>query len=103
MTLSFCLFQEPWWLSAVTADDYEEVTVEQSNRIVGRLPFVVRRRSGFSISILPPFTHILGPAIDAGGGKPQSQIMKRLSIARELIDKLPSVARFQQIFDPTLC
>lgn len=103
MALSFSLFQESWWLSAVTGDRYEEVTVEQSNRVVGRLPFVVARRSGFKTSILPPLTHMLGPAIDAGVGKPQSQIIKRLSIARELIDKLPSLAHFKQIFDPTVC
>src|SRR5215475_14027447 len=29
MALSFSLFQESWWLSAVTGDRYEEVTVEQ--------------------------------------------------------------------------
>jgi hypothetical protein len=102
MTLSFNLFQEAWWLSAVTGGNYEEVTVNQGNRVVGRLPFVVARRAGFKISILPPFTHMLGPAIDAGVGKPQSQIMKRLSIARELIDQLPSFAYFKQPFDPTV-
>jgi hypothetical protein len=97
------LFHEPWWLSAVTSDRYEEVTVEHANQMVGRLPFTVGRRYGFTVSILPPFTHMLGPAIAAGAGKPNTQLTRRLSVARSLIDKLPAFAYFMQIFDPNAC
>jgi len=85
----------------VTGGSYEEVTVQYGGKIVGRFPFVVGRRGPFRISILPPFTHLLGPAVDVGPGKPQSQLVRRLSIVRDLIDQLPSVAFFKQVYDPS--
>jgi len=101
MQLSFSVFQEPWWLSAVTGDRYNEVTVKQGDKLVGRLPFVTARRGVFRISLMPAFTHLLGPAVDVGVGKPQTQLTRRLSITRELIDRLPPFAYFKQVFDPT--
>ncbi|ARN83649.1 hypothetical protein B1812_13860 [Methylocystis bryophila] len=47
---------------------------------------------------MPPFTHVLGPVIDAGVGKPQTQLLRRLSIIRELIDQLPAFDFFHQAF-----
>lgn len=102
MGLAATLFHEPWWLSAVTGDCYDEATVRQGDRLVGRLPFVVTRRGPFQISTMPAFTHLLGPIIDAGVGKAQSQLARRLSIARDLVDQLPAFAYFKQVFDPTV-
>lgn len=96
------LFQEPWWLSAVTGGEFEEVTFKQGDHLVGRFPFVTARRGLFRISHMPAFTHLLGPAIDAGNGKPQTQLARRLSIARALIDQLPSFAFFKQVLDPSV-
>ena len=87
-------------MSAVTAGCYQEVTVERGGQIVGRLPFLVTRRGPFRLSVMPPFTHVLGPAVDAGVGKPQSRLVKRLSITRELIDQLPPLLHFEQYLDP---
>jgi hypothetical protein len=50
---------------------------------------------------MPEFTHLMGPAIDAGVGKPQTQLVRRLSIGRALIDQLPRFAFFEQNFDPS--
>jgi hypothetical protein len=94
------IFHEPWWLAAATGGRYEEVVVEQGGKVVGRLPFVVSSRGPFRISRMPPFTHILGPVVDCGVGKPQSRLTKRLSIVRALLDQLPRVAFFEQHFDP---
>lgn len=80
----------------------EEVSVEEGGKIVGRLPFVSTQRGPLRISRMPPFTHLLGPIIDAGVGKPQTRLTKRLSIARELVDKLPPFSHFEQQFDPTV-
>jgi hypothetical protein len=102
MDLSFSLFQEPWWLAAATGGQYEEVTVERADRLVGRFPFVAARRGPFRISIMPAFTHLLGPVIEPSVGKYQSRLVRRLSIARELIDSLPSFAFFKQVFDPSV-
>jgi hypothetical protein len=98
--LKSLIFQEPWWLSAVTGGRYEEVVVEQGGHIVGRLPYVSMRRGPFRVSRMPPFTHLLGPVVDAGVGKPQTRLTRRLSITRSLIDQLPPLALIEQHFDP---
>jgi hypothetical protein len=95
------LFHEPWWLSAVTHGQYQEVTVTSGKSVVGRLPFVVKRKLGFTELGMPPFTHVLGPVVGPGNGKPQTQLLKRLSIVRELLDRLPPFDFFKQALSAT--
>ena len=56
-----------------------------------------KRWMGFKLLLMPPFTHILGPAVASGSGKPQTQSIRRLSIIRSLIDQLPPNDYFMQI------
>jgi len=100
--MQISLFHEPWWLSAATGGQIEECVVRQGNDIVGRLPYVIQRRGPFRIVRMPPLTHILGPAIDAGEGKQQSRLQRRMSITRSLIDQLPQHSFFHQHLDPSL-
>jgi len=58
------LFHEPWWLSAATGGHFEEAIVKQGDDVVGRLPYVMQRRGPFYCVRMPPFTHMLGPAIE---------------------------------------
>ena len=102
LDLIHSLFHEPWWLQAVTGGRYTEVTVQRGEQLVAKLPFVVSRRGLFRVSNLPAFTHVLGPALQPGAGKPQSQIKRRLSIVRELIDQLPNLDFFKQVLDPSI-
>jgi lipid II:glycine glycyltransferase (peptidoglycan interpeptide bridge formation enzyme) len=96
------LFHEPWWLAAVTDGRYQECIVKQGTDIIGRLPYLVVRLGPFRTLRMPPFTHVLGPAVDAGAGKPQTRLIRRLSITRSLIDQLPSTSYFHQHLDPSL-
>ena len=98
--MEISLFHEPWWLSAATAGRYEECVFKQGNEIVGRLPYVMQRRGPFHSVRMPPFTHILGPAVDGGDGKPQTRLQRRISITRSLIDQLPEHSYFDQHLDP---
>jgi hypothetical protein len=96
------LFHQAWWLEPATDGRIQEVSVERGGQIVGRLPYVISHVGPFRVSKMPPFTHILGPVVDSGVGKPQTRLVKRLSIVRELIDQLPRVSLFEQQFDPAL-
>jgi lipid II:glycine glycyltransferase (peptidoglycan interpeptide bridge formation enzyme) len=51
---------------------------------------------------MPAFTHLLGPVVDGGAGKPQTRLQRRLSITRSLIDQLPRHSHFYQHLDPSL-
>ena len=100
--MNLSLFHEPWWLSAASGDRAEEVVVESGGRIVGRLPYVTVAKGPFRALRMPAFTHMLGPVVEVGEGKPQTRLNKRLSFVRALIDKLPPHAYFHQHLDPRL-
>jgi len=100
--LTASLFHEPWWLSAATDGRYEEAIVKLGSDVVGRLPYVTVHRGPFRTIRMPPFTHLLGPVIDTGPGKRQTRSVRRLSIARSLIDQLPPNSFFLQHLDPSL-
>ena len=96
------LFHEPWWLCATTDGRYEESQVKQGSDVVGRLPYAMVRRGPFCTIRMPRFTHLLGPVVNAGLGKPQTRLIRRLSIIRSLIDQLPPHSFFLQHLDPSI-
>jgi hypothetical protein len=96
------LFHEPWWLAAVTGGQYIEAIVKQGDEVVGRLPYILKRRGPFNAVRMPAFTHMLGPVIDAGDGKPQTRMQRRMSITRSLLAQLPPHSYFHQHLDPSL-
>jgi lipid II:glycine glycyltransferase (peptidoglycan interpeptide bridge formation enzyme) len=96
------LFHEPWWLCATTDGRYEESRVKQGSDVVGRLPYAMVRRGPFCTIRMPRFTHLLGPVVNAGLGKPQTRLIRRLSIIRSLIDQLPPHSFFLQHLDPSI-
>ena len=100
--MNLSLFHESWWLSAASDGRAEEVVVESGGQIVGRLPYVTVTRGPLRALRMPPLTHVLGPVVEAGEGKPQTRLNKRLSLVRALIDKLPPHAYFHQHLDPGL-
>ena len=94
------LFHEYWWLEAVTAGRFSEVEVRQGDYVVGRLPFSVMKKRGFRILAMPDFTHLLGPFVNSGDGKPQTRMINRLSTVGSLIKRLPPFDLFKQVIDP---
>ncbi|MCW2275842.1 hypothetical protein M2321_003441 [Rhodoblastus acidophilus] len=95
------LFHEHWWLDAVSGGQFSEVEVSEGNEIVGRLPYVVIRRFGFTQLMLPPFTHALGPCVVKNDGKYQTKLKNRVAIVKKLIEQLPKHDYFFQICDPS--
>ncbi len=59
-------------------------------------------RMGFKTLRMPPFTHVMGPIVDAGSGKPQTQLTRHLSIVRELVDQLPPFDFFKQALNSSV-
>lgn len=100
--LPWTLFHEPWWLDAVAPDGWQDVTVEAGGQVVGRLPFVLRRRYGFTAIGMPPMTRTLGPQVVGQESDEPPVVRRRLEIAAELFSKLPRHDYFFQICDPTM-
>ncbi|MGF9566544.1 hypothetical protein [Neorhizobium sp. JUb45] len=90
------IFHEPWWLDIATKGTVDYVEVTDGGRVVGRMPYIVTTRFGLSSSNMPTLTHFLGPGINDGTGSAPNRFIKRHSIARELIKKLPPLSAFRQ-------
>ena len=90
------IFHEKWWLDAAAGANLCEASVEENGKIVGWLPFVSTKVRSFTMVQMPPFTHLLGPVVTSGRGKPQSQFLRQKKIIRELASQLPRCDHFRQ-------
>jgi hypothetical protein len=94
------VFHERWWLDAVTGNDWHAAEVRHHGQLVGWMPYALSRRHGFTVSVMPPLTHLLGPIVDEGRGTANTRWLRRLGILQELAGQLPKVALFSQTFHP---
>jgi len=93
------VFHQSWWQQIAQGfPGYRELKVMRDGRLVGRLPFVLRRnRLGLAFGQDPYWTHLGGPVVeeDLGG-------LEKANVLRELLKQLPRRASFTFICDPTL-
>jgi hypothetical protein len=94
------IFHEPWWLDITTAGRFKVAQVHHGGRVIGSLPYFPSHHRGFRVSVMPPLTHLLGPAIDEGKGSSNTRWLRRLDIAGELIGQMPAFDLFSQICHP---
>ena len=97
---SYNLFQEPWWLNAMAAGEWDEVTVKRGEKVVARLPFVKRKELGTTWLLQPKLTPYLGPWLHASEAKLTNRIAEEKELMQELIEKLPKFDIFRQCFAP---
>jgi hypothetical protein len=90
------LFQQPWWLDAVAPNSWGVVTIDRGGRQIGRLPYAIERRFGYTLLKQPPLTQTLGPWIAAGDRDPVRQLTHELEVMEALIAKLPHYDYFEQ-------
>jgi hypothetical protein len=96
------LFQQPWWLDAVAPGSWDAVAVVENNEVVGRLPFVRKRRFGLTILSQPPLTPFLGPWVKLGAGKAQTKLECEHKILSKVVAALPDHDVFVQSFHPSI-
>ena len=89
-SMSYCIFQEPWWLDAVAPGAWRDITVTSGGVVRARWPIYQERRGLFDAITLPPLTHRLGPWLDLGDATKTSrryELEKDLTLA--LLEQLP--------------
>lgn len=89
-----------WWLDAVAgAHAWDVVVVEKNGEIVASLPYVLHKKLGFRIILMPPLTPGLGVWIRyPEGQKYASRLSYEIKVCDELIEQLPAFHRFHQRF-----
>lgn len=93
---SIPMFSQAWWLDAVAGNEWSVVLEKKGDKVVGTLPFVERKRFGFTILAQPELTPSLGPWIRPT----QKSYPKRLAFEKDvlgaLVDKLPQYDYYGQ-------
>jgi hypothetical protein len=92
------LFARAFWLDAVCGEaQWEAAVVERDGKVVAALPYLLKRRLGFTMIDMPPLTQFIGPWVDYPDGQERD---RRLSYEKELFDELlgqlPAVDSFVQ-------
>jgi|KBSMisStaDraftv2_1062788.scaffolds.fasta_scaffold01995_11 hypothetical protein len=93
------VFHQDWWIDiARTSPDYRELRVDRGGRLVGRLPYVLRRnRLGLTFGQDPYWAHLGGPIVQE-----ELTSAEQADVIRRLIVKLPRRTSFSFVCDPTL-
>ncbi|MEX3955029.1 GNAT family N-acetyltransferase [Trinickia sp. EG282A] len=93
------IFHEPWWLDLATGGRWAMARVMHGNQVLGEMPYYLARRGVWRVSPLPPLTRTLGPVIRPMGLDAAHELRHRLRVTSQLIEQLPAVDCFFQVFD----
>lgn len=96
--LSNSIFSQPWWLDAVAPGQWDEVVVNDSEQVVARMPFVIRKRLGLTFLTMPHLTQSLGPSFLEREAKYAKRLAREKDLMTRLIEKLPKHDWFNQRF-----
>jgi hypothetical protein len=97
--MAYSIFHEPWWLDIVTDGRWKTARVMHGNVLLGEMPYYLARKGMWQVSRLPPLTRTLGPVIMPMGLEPAHELRHRLRVTSQLIEQLPHVSSFFQVFD----
>jgi lipid II:glycine glycyltransferase (peptidoglycan interpeptide bridge formation enzyme) len=92
------IFQSSWWLEAVAPGHWGEAFIEEGGKVVARLPYVKKKKFGFTFLIMPPLTQTLGPWLRPRRGRCASQISEQRKLMVDLLEQLPPHDFFFQNF-----
>jgi hypothetical protein len=90
------IFHSDWWLNAVAPGQWRRLTVSRGGRLAGMLPLWESSKFGIKRWVMPPFTHVFGPALDTGCGTANARMHRRFSITRDLLEQIPRAALFDK-------
>jgi len=97
---SIPIFSRDWWLDALCVDGKWDVAlVEKGGRIIGSMPYFIKRRMGLTLITHPPLTQKLGPWLRPSSAKCAKMLGRQKDIMSALIEQLPSHDYFLQNWD----
>jgi hypothetical protein len=83
------LFQEPWWLEALAPGHWAAAEVPGGDGLVGRMPYVFKKKFGIPIITQPKLTPMLGPWIKPSDAKYANRLGQQKDIIESLLEQLP--------------
>lgn len=97
-----CLFQEDWWLDAVSPHNWNKIIIGDPKNPDLVFPYIYTQRYGFNRIHMPQLTQTLGPWIKNTGSKHCKKLSREKDLFFELIKKLPEFHDFHQSFHYSL-
>jgi len=82
------VFEEDWWLDAVTDGAIERAEVYWDSALVGMLPYLPVRKGMMRKLEMPPYTRRLTPRISAPGSKDVTRMSNTIKIIGQLYEKI---------------
>lgn len=87
---SIPIFSRDWWLDATAGDSWDVVLVEnKGGEIQASLPFMLKKRYGFTLITQPQLTQTLGPWIRPSTARYSKQLAQEKELLQALFDQLP--------------
>lgn len=93
---SIPLFSRAWWLDAVAGNDWDVALVEKGDEVVACMPYVKKRRYGFTFISQPALTQTQGPWIRSTNAKYAKRLSREKDLMEQLIAQLPDYHHFSQ-------
>jgi hypothetical protein len=91
------LFSRAWWLDAAAGkDNWDVVLIENNAGIIAAMPYVIKRKLGFTMLTHPPLTQTLGPWLNPIATSHAKQLSRQEKLMTELIARLPPFDYFDQ-------
>jgi hypothetical protein len=92
---SDAVFDQDWWLKAATDGQLERVEVTWDRVVVGVLTYHPTRRGWVRKAVLPPYTRLMTPIIQAPGEKVSTAATNTVRILRDLYARMPPMDVYQ--------
>lgn len=94
---SIPLFSQAWWLdSTAEKGAWDVALVFENDQIVASMPYVIKRKFGFTIITQPSLTQHLGPWLRPSAAKYSRQLGLQKKRIQDLLLQLPECDHFQQ-------
>lgn len=90
------IFSQAWWLDAVAGGNWDVVLAKKGDRVIGTLPYVIKKKYGFKLLTQPSLTQTLGPWIKPAQKSYPKKLAYEKDVLGELADKLPKCDHYEQ-------
>lgn len=90
------LFSQAWWLDAVVGDSWDVVLATKKNKVIGALPYMLRKKWGFRLLTQPKLTQSLGPWVRPTQKSYPKWLAYEKEVLGELVNLLPKYDYYSQ-------
>lgn len=94
---SLPIFFKDWWLDFSAGEkNWQVALVIEEENVIAAMPYIIKKKFGFKLCVLPKFTRFLGPWIEENKMNSKKSFSRTKKIMKDLIKQLPKYDYFLQ-------